>query len=108
MVRYMVRVQLYEVPFLVPDVAVAGNQVVHAHRTVTVYAHEMARHLYPAALLVVRVHVYHKEHVVALVFALLEIGQNLVVFNIAKLDVIGILKGSVLLANVIDSRDQLL
>ena len=93
MVWHIIWIKFHKVPFLVPGIAVTGNKVMHAHGVFTANAHQVPWYLYPASLFVVWVQIDHKEHAATLVFALLEVGQYLVIFYMAEFNVVCELQG---------------
>jgi hypothetical protein len=97
MVRHMVRIKRYEIPFLVPHVAIASHQIAHSHRLTFWYPHFIAWHFYPTVLSVIRVKVYDTKNIV-----------RFVVFYWSKLNIIGEVESTIVLSNLVNSCDELL
>ena len=108
MVRHMVRIKLYEIPFLVPHIAIASHQIAHSHRLTFWYPHFIAWYFYPTVLSVIGVKVYDTKNIVRFVLALFIVSEQLLVFYWAKLNIIGEVESTIVLSDLVNSRDELL
>ena len=102
----LVRIQLHIVPFLVPYVAIARNQIGYPHGVRAANTHFVPGYLHPTALSVVGVKINHAEYMIFLVFALFEIGQKLAIVYGTKVYVVGIMKSLMVFPYLVYSGDQ--